>query len=215
MGLNHSDFHDRGRGHHIHNEAAYAEATAKRIAKNRITGRRNRWINEQPDREQLIIRLRDGSGNNPFLNKMHDLIEDRGSLSPNMEAAVRKTFADADARKAKALAEDAGSQHVGVLKKRMELTLTVKAILTFAVTDEDGDTAYEIYLTITKDEVGNVVILKGQRVRMMINKEKGDWQWVEKGDVLTLKATPVVHGVRDGIKQTVVNRPVISKITKE
>ncbi len=51
------------------------------------------------------------------------------------------------------------------------------------------------YYNIMKDAAGNVIVGKGTK------------RYGEKGDTIKVKATVVKHDVRDGVKQTVINRP--------
>lgn len=95
-----------------------------------------------------------------------------------------------EARNAQIMAENAASQHIGTVGKREVFSLTVQWV-------KHIDTAFgTLCIHGLKDAAGNVVIYKG-------SKCLGD-----KGANLTVKATVKEHGNRDGVKQTIITRPV-------
>ena len=86
------------------------------------------------------------------------------------------------------------SQHVGKVGERRGWQLTVR-----------GKTRYEghygwTHIYIMADDAGNVVVGKFSKALPE----------VESGDRVVLKATVKEHGERDGVKQTIINRPVFA-----
>lgn len=95
-----------------------------------------------------------------------------------------------EARKAEIIAENAASQHIGTVGKREVFTLTINWVKYF-----EGDFG-ATYIHGLKDAAGNVVIYKGSKCLG------------EKGATVTVKATVKEHGDREGVKQTIISRPV-------
>lgn len=81
----------------------------------------------------------------------------------------------------------AASSHVGQVGERIKARVTIGTVLTF-----DGFYG-PTYLTIARDEVGNVYVSKGTR-------------WANQGDVVSIVATVKELGERDGVRQTVLQR---------
>lgn len=97
-----------------------------------------------------------------------------------------------EARKAEIIAENAASQHIGTVGKREVFTLTLNWVKTY-----DGGGCFAPYhIHGFKDAAGNIVIYRGSKCLG------------EKGANLTVKATVKEHGNRDGVKQTIITRPV-------
>lgn len=120
-----------------------------------------------------------------------------GSLSDKQWAYLAKLVAKIEARPAREAAREAAkevkratSQHVGKVGERRVFSLTVVSCPKYE--SQFGP----LYINICDDENGNVVVYKG-------GKALG-----EKGATVTLKATIKAHGDRDGVAQTVINRPV-------
>ena len=111
-----------------------------------------------------------------------------GSLSDAQVAAVTKAL---DASIARQAALQASSEHVGTVGSRTDFELT----LTF-YTSFDG-TFGTTHIHGFKDATGNVFIYKGSK--------RLD---VAKGEQIKFKATIKEHGERDGVKQTILARPV-------
>jgi hypothetical protein len=114
-----------------------------------------------------------------------------GSLSEKQVAFARTLLERIEGRAALAAqraAENAASAFVGAVGDRLDLTLTCQWVRSF-------DTQFGT-MTVHgfKDAAGNIVIYKGQSI-------------ADKGETLTLKATVKAHEEREGIKQTIINRP--------
>jgi hypothetical protein len=139
-----------------------------------------------------------------FLDKMRDALDQWGGLSDNQTKAVRealeKSLKRADERDAKIAAQreaDLKGGYIGTIGKRSEITATVSFVT-------DYETQYGVtYIYGLRDADGNVIIAKGQRLSA---GEAGGWKAIERGDKLRLTAYVKDHGVRDEVKQTIINR---------
>lgn len=188
----------RNTSNFIRDEAAYDAAIQRHIRANARKGREDRWYAADPTRADLIQRLcREANGG--FLGKMLDSFQEWGSLTDGQERAIRASFEKRDGKKAEARARDAGSVHVGEVGKRMDLTLTVRSII-----EIEGD-FYSFTLTIFADAAGNVLVYKGKSLGFF--EDERTYCHVAGGDTVTLKATVKEHGEREGVKQTIINRP--------
>lgn len=199
---------------HIHNEAAYEEATRKRIRENAKKGRASRWAEASPGAKELAARIACAAERgNPFMRSLHDAIENWGALSPKQEAAAVASFAREDARKAAAQARDASSLHVGKIGERFKsITLTVQTAILVAATDWSD--AFRII--IMKDEAGNVFVYKGNSFKLEMITSGDIYEDVrpDRGDVVSLAATVKAHTIRDGVAQTILARPKLKTVTK-
>ena len=137
-----------------------------------------------------------------FMGSMARAFDTYGKLTENQVAAIRKGIAARAARKAewadKEAALNANRQHLGEVGKKITLTLTIRHIV---VLDGIYGTSF-IY--IMEDADKNVVIYKGKSDVIGYTPE-GSVR--EKGDTFTVIATVKEHGVRDGVKQTIIQRP--------
>lgn len=92
-------------------------------------------------------------------------------------------------REAELVEKRATSRHIGTVGERRDFVLTIVATPSF-------ESQYgTMTINICDDAAGNVVVYKGKRLG-------------EKGATVTLKATVKAHGERDGVAQTIINRPV-------
>lgn len=97
----------------------------------------------------------------------------------------------------------ARSQHVGTVGEKIALELTVQHIVVFP-----GYYA-NVHCHILKDDNGNVVIYKKSGGRIVKGRSMGRNIEVQKGDKITLEAKVKSHGEREGVKQTVIERPKV------
>ena len=134
------------------------------------------------------------NSSNSFVQKIFDNYMQWGSLTEKQVAVVKSALDKAAAWKAERKAKDLQSNHVGSVGERRMFTLTKTFNTSF---DSDFGTVYIIGF---KDEQGNIVIYKGS-----------SYYHVENGQSVTFKATIKAHGERDGVKQTVLARPVWPK----
>lgn len=106
---------------------------------------------------------------------------------------LEQTIARIAARKAERAALVAGSSHVGTVGERIELVLTVDKVLSYSFGQWPTITTY---INLCKDQAGNMVVYKGSNA------------W-EQGETIKVKATVKEHGERDGVKQTIIQRPKV------
>jgi hypothetical protein len=183
---------------HIENETAYNAAIDRRIKANAIKGREQRWFAEDATRADLAEQVRHlGYDKGGFWAKMALALDDWGSLTPGQEAACRRILTDDAAKKAERLAADANSRWVGEIKQRLDFTVTLQG--TFDYETDFGT----VFGHIMKDQDGNVILYKGS------NRLDA-----KRGDTFTVKATVKKHDERNGVQQTIVNRPKMALSTK-
>lgn len=123
-----------------------------------------------------------------------------GSISDKQVAFVRNLVAKIDAP---ADTKPVGpvSQFLGTIDQRMTFT----ARIMFKTCFEGG---YGMtYVCGLKDASGNVIIVKGSNPLGY-----GSPKIVDKGDTVTFKATIKKHNVREGVNQTIVNRPKMEAV---
>lgn len=113
-----------------------------------------------------------------------------------MGIALDKGYiATREAKREEMAARDASSQYVGELKQRLVFEGEVEAVVCLGETQ----VAWNQYSTryLTKIRCGeNIVIYFGNQI-------------AEKGDSIKFKATVKDHNERNGVKQTIVQRPTI------
>ena len=136
-----------------------------------------------------------------FVGSLASAYDTFGKLTEGQVNAVRKCIAQREERRAewadKQAALNASRQHLGVVGEKITLTLTIKKILYI----ESSYGTNSLY--ICEDADRNVVIYKGRAAAFeTIN---GDYS--KQDDVVTVTAVVSAHGVREGVKQTVINRP--------
>jgi hypothetical protein len=128
--------------------------------------------------------------------------------------AARQAEWDAK-READKNAQNATLEHVGVVGERMQFELKVVAVIEF---DRPKFHYYDSgvgYITIMEDDAGNKVVYMNT-LSEKTKDEHGyeDWILAEKGDTVLFMAKVKEHGVRDGAKQTVVQRPTKTVVIK-
>lgn len=226
---------------HVENEQAYIKAATARIQMNRLKGARAKWLAASPNAQRCIdfltesgefemTRVMDEDGywtaSKPhplvkasygqFYSKMCDTMNEWGALTEKQEAAVlgmiEKAQERIDGRAAAHAAEAAASNHVGEVGKRQNFEATIAFITSF-----EGNFGY-VYITGMKDDAGNVLIYKGSNPMRQMGVVEDQWGHkiaepvcCAKGDRVSFKATIKAHGERDGVKQTMLSRPVPNK----
>jgi hypothetical protein len=185
----------------IDNPAAYAAATTARI----IANANKTFCKTYEDYAEIEAFLSLGvevdeddrkNYKDNFVGSLAAAYANYGKLSEKQVAAVRKCIADRNARKiewaSKQAAIDAARQHIGTVGEKVTLTLTLKKVIN--VENKFG----VVGIFIFEDTEKNVVIYKGNSSAV--------WELAE-GEVVTLKASIKEHGVRNGVKQTLIQRP--------
>jgi hypothetical protein len=194
----------------IENPAAYERAIKRNILENA----RKTFERTYPDHEDILSFVADGrivgvrgtSYKEGFVGSLAHAFDTFGKLTTGQVNAVRKCIiARAEriaARKAewadKNAALNAERKHLGAVGDKVTLTLTIAHIIIL-------DGAYgSTYIYILEDAEQNVVIYKGNSPVVGWTPE-GTVR--VKGDTFTITATVKEHGVREGVKQTVIQRP--------
>ena len=167
-------------------------------------GKMDKWLKDVPDAQEICDFLHDKSTvnslsgrNHGFLSDLHNSVNKYGSLTENQTNAVRKIIAKdverAEALEIKKAAEAEASDWVGVVGDRIEFDLTVQHVATF-----DGHYG-TVYFNICKDADDNVVVYKGSN----------GW---EKSTNVKCVAKIKEHSEREGVKQTIIQRPTVKEV---
>lgn len=116
-------------------------------------------------------------------------------LPQHDEVAVRmpsRAQTEAAEKRAERLALDrTRSTHPYQIGERVHCNVTVGKVLVFS--GYYGD----VWLTIARDQGGNVYVSKGKK-------------WAREGDVIDIIATVKANEIRDGVRQTIVQRVKIA-----
>jgi len=134
----------------------------------------------------IVARLLAYEGGNSFITSMAASIAQWGSLTNRQLDSVLSCFAAID----RAESARANSQHIGSVGDKITLVLTVKHIV--VIESQFGTN----YIHICEDADHNAVIYKG--------KAQG---FPRKNEIATIVASVKEHGLRDGVKQTIIQRP--------
>ena len=194
----------------IQNEAAYA-AGAKR---NIMANARKTFFRTYEDAqaiEDLIAagRTYDDFGSpsgykEGFIGAMAQAYDRFGKLSPKQVDACRKIIADRAARKAEWAAKDAElnakRRWIGEVGQKVVVELTLKKVIEIQRQKFGYYDSGVSYLLILEDAEQNVVIYKGTAAALNI----------AEGESVKIKAVIKECGVRNGVKQTVIQRPQIA-----
>lgn len=187
----------------IEHEAAWLAGRKRNILMNA----RKTWLANTPRAHEILDavdagRAYDNNGRESykegFMGSMAQALDSYGKLTPKQSEAVLKGIDARAAKRAEWASEkaalDAKRAHIGTVGDKVTMTLTVVHVV---VLDGMYGTTY---IHICEDADQNVVIYKGTS-----NAMPG------KGHTVTVTATIKEHGVRDGIKQTVIQRPKAAK----
>jgi hypothetical protein len=179
------------------------EAARKR---NIIANAQKTWKANTPRAEEILDaaeagRVYSDQGNvsykEGFMGSMAQALDTFGKLTPKQCDAILKGIDARAAKKAEWASEkaalDAKRAHIGTVGQKATMTLTTVHLVIL-----DGVYGTN-YIFIMEDADQNVVIYKGKSECMP-----------NKGETATVTATIKEHGVRDGVKQTVIQRPKIA-----
>ena len=185
----------------IEHEAAWLAGRKRNI----IANARKTWTANTVRANEIIDaidagRSYDGYGNvsyeEGFMGSMARAFDTYGKLSPKQSEAILKGIDARAAKKAEWDSEEAALNakraHIGSVGQKVTLELTVVHVV--VLEGMYGTT----YINICEDADQNVVIYKGSS-----NAIPG------KGHTVNVTATVKEHGVRDGVKQTVIQRPKV------
>ena len=171
----------------------YSSIHSYKMANAADTKRKN-WI-ATDDRAQEIIDFVEGYGSEGegFFPAVKKGIWTFGKPTDNMRNAVVKIIDKRIAQKAEWATRDGKCNFVGTVGERQAFALTVKHVVSL-----DGGNWGTSYINICRDADDNVVIYKGSNC----------WG---KDNVVTCMAKVKDHGVREGVKQNIIQRP--TKVT--
>ena len=189
----------------IHNETAYASAVKRNI----IANARKTFLSTVDRAEEIVSAVGAGYEENGkyaegFMGSMAHALDTYRKLTPAQCAAVLKGIDARAARKAEwadqKAALNATRVHLGTVGAKLTVTITIAHMV---VLEGMYGTSF---LYICEDADQNVVIYKGTSPTFCFT---ADGAVRGKGDSLTVTATVKEHGVRDGVKQTVIQRPKV------
>jgi len=181
----------------IENPVAYHNAV-----KNRIIANANKtWYAKTERASEIDEALNAGRTHNDygsisgyvdgFMGSMAEAYDKYGKLSEKQCEAILKGIDARAARRAewadKKAAIDATREHIGTVGEKT--TMTIKVVHIVVLEGTYGTT----YINICEDENNNTIIYRG--------KANG---FPDKGETATITATIKEHGVRNGVKQTVI-----------
>jgi hypothetical protein len=182
----------------IENQTAYDAAVKRAI----LSNANKTFQRTYPDHEEICAFIEPGripskrgfTYKEGFVGSLAHAYDVYGKLTPGQVDAVRKCIAQRNERRAewadKQAALNASRQHVGTVGKRITLTLTVVHFVRL-------DSIYGVtYIFVCEDADRNIIVYKGAATCMP-----------NKGETVTVSATVKEHGVRDGVKQTIIQRP--------
>ena len=178
-------------------EHNYHPSIARRRMANAADTKRKNWI-ASDDRAQEIIDFvfhydADGEG---FFSAVKKGVDQYGKPTDNMRNAMVKMIDKRAAQKAEWATRDGKCEFVGTVGERQAFALTVKHVV-------EMESMYGwTWLHICRDADENIIIYKGSQ----------DWG---KGAQVTCMAKVKEHGVRDGVKQTIIQRPTKVKLNGE
>jgi len=189
----------------IENPVAYENAVKRNI----IANANKTWYAKTPRASEIDEALNAGRMHNAygnisgyvegFIGSMAEAYDKYGKLTEKQSEAILKGIDARAARKAewadKKAVVDATRAFVGTAGEKITLTLKVVHIV-----ELDGSFG-TIYINICEDADNNTIIYKGNA--------KG---FPEKGETATITATVKEHGVRNGVKQTVIQRPKLATL---
>ena len=182
--------------HNVGTEERYFGAINQYMIQNAAKGKTAAWAEQVADAQAIIDYLK--NEHEGFLGNMRVAIINYGSLTEGQANAVRKIIADRNAKSAawaeKLATEAALSNWVETVGDRVALEMAVQHVVTL-----DGIYG-TTYINICKDINKNVIIYKGSN----------GWR---KGDKVSCIARVKEHATREGVKQTIIQRPTQIKIT--
>lgn len=190
----------------IQNESAYNAA----IKRNIIANAQRTWASNTPRHGEIEAALEAGrlydykhvTYTDNFIGSMAKAFDTFGKLTPNQSAAILKGIDARAARRAewsdKQAALNASRQHIGQIGQKVELELTVKKIIEIEGMKFSYYDSGITFLYIMEDADQNVVIYKGNSAA---------FSTVDEGSTYRFTATIKEHGVRNDVKQTIIQRP--------
>jgi hypothetical protein len=137
-----------------------------------------------------------------FVGSLASAYANYGKLTEKQVLAIRKCLEANKARRAewadKKAILDATRQHIGTIGEKLTLMLTLKKRIQLEGAKFSYYDSGITDLCIFEDADNNIVIYKGR---------SSDIEQLNEGDTATIRATIKDHGVRNGVKQTIIQRP--------
>jgi hypothetical protein len=181
---------------HEYEHSYYPSIEARKLANAAHTKRVN-WIATDDRAQEIIDFLVDYSPEDEgFFSAVKKGVNTYGQPTPNMRNAMVKVLDKRAAQAAEWATRDGKCEFVGTVGERQAFAVTVKHIV-----DLEGIYGTS-HLHICRDADDNVIIYKGT-------------QYWGKGAQVTFMAKVKEHGVRDGVKQTIIQRPTKVKVNGE
>jgi hypothetical protein len=180
----------------------YQEAWEAGRKRNILMNARKTWLANTPRAHEILDATEDGrdydngrvSYKEGFMGSMASALDNFGKLTPKQSEAVLKGIDARAAKKAEWASQraalNANRVHVGTVGQKVTLTITVVHLVVL-----EGMYGTN-YIFICEDADQNTIIYKGKSDCMP-----------GKGHTVTVTATVKEHGVREGVKQTVIQRP--------
>ena len=162
-------------------------------------------------------------GRNEFVQSLCDALHHYGKLTEGQYNAVCKIIdkqaarqAEWDAKREAQQAEvAANSEHVGVVGERMQFELKVVAVIEYDKPKFHYHDSSVGHITIMEDDAGCRVVYMNQMAEKGVDDYDCEtWRIASKGDTVLFMAKVKEHGVRDGAKQTIVQRPTKIVVVK-
>jgi len=192
---------------YVEHPAAYEAA----IKRNIVMNANKTFYKTYPDAGDIVQFLIANSGKNSFYTNLLQSFDSYGKLTEKQVLAVRKSIATMAERKAQwqaeAVAKNATRTFVGIEKKKITVTLTVKKAI---VVDRPkfywADSGTSL-LRICEDADGNVIVFSGNA------------DFPAEGETATITATVKMHRYyKQGdieVPQTVIIRPKTVAIVQQ
>jgi hypothetical protein len=176
-------------------EANYYSSIRNYRMANAANTKRKNWIASDDRAQEIIdfVEFEDSNGEG-FLSAVKRGINKFGKPTDNMRNAMVKMIDKRAAQKAEWATRDGKCEFVGTVGERQAFTLTVKHVV-----ELDGGNWGTSYINICRDADENIVIYKGSN----------EWG---KGNAVECMAKVKDHGVREGVRQTIIQRPTKVKI---
>ena len=176
-------------------EANYYSSIRNYKMANAANTKRKNWIASDDRAQEIIdfVEFEDSNGAG-FLSAVKRGVDQFGKPTDNMRNAMVKMIDKRAAQKAEWATRDGKCEFVGTVGERQAFTLTVKHVV-----ELDGGNWGTSYINICRDADDNVVIYKGSN----------EWG---KGNAVECMAKVKDHGVREGVRQTIIQRPTKVKV---
>lgn len=183
-----------------------ADAKRKAAHARNIMQRKAEWLAADPTRETLIITVmaivqeNTAKHRNPgYFESLLSALDRFGSWTEAQERTVKQAIVQRGIRDAEyknrtlhANAIFANSKHVGAIGERRVFALKLHIVRHYTGRFGDG------WVNVCMDDQCNMIVCIG-----------GQKLGSEPGEIFTLKGTVKAHEDRDGLKQTLINRPVV------